>query len=433
MARGRRQSEGPRETAIRGSEGDAADIGSVVGVQLSDALRRYRALETQLCAQLLEREEVVRAALIAILARQHMVLLGPPGTAKSQLVALLAQRISSPTGGLRYFIWLMTRFTTPDEIFGPISVTGLRNDEYRRITAGKAPEAELVFLDEPFKASSAILNSLLTLMNERAFDNGSARVPVPLISLFGASNEMPQGEDLQALWDRFSLRLQTAYLSDGGFSRLLRATVAATPVAHFGGSQVAAAARVAVTRDELLALQSASAGVTIADAMLGAIEQLRKDLKAKGIIASDRRWVQSLALLRAHALLEGRNVVEEDDLLILRDVLWQTPEQRQDIGRVVAHLANPLNARAEELADQAASVHKAFLDVQNDAGKNDAEKMQAALEAFGKFKSNRAKLAELQNAARTQGRNTVRIDRAYEQVTSMFQEVVRLAGVPLPA
>ena len=430
MVRGRRQAAGPTETKSRGSEVAAENIGSAAGGQTSDALRRYQALETQLCAQLLEREEVVRAALIAILARQHMVLLGPPGTAKSQLVALLAQRISSPTGGLRYFIWLMTRFTTPDEIFGPISVTGLRNDEYRRITRGKAPEAELIFLDEPFKASSASLNSLLTLMNERAFDNGSTRLSVPLISLFGASNEMPQGEDLQALWDRFALRLQTAYLSDGGFSRLLRAavaSVAATPGAVNGGTQMA------VSRDELVALQGASDAVVIPDGMLGALEQLRKDLKAKGIIASDRRWVQSLSLLRAHALLEGRDAVEEDDLLVLRDVLWQTPEQRQDIGRVVAHLANPLNARAEELADQAASVHKAFMDIQNNPDKNDAEKMQAALEAFGKFKSNRTKLAELQSAARSQGRNTSRIDRAYEQVTAMFQEVLRLAGVPLPA
>lgn len=139
------------------------------------------------------------------------------------------------------------------------------------------------------------------------------------------------------------------------------------------------------------------------------------------------------ALSSDATLLDGRDVVEEDDLLVLRDVLWQTPEQRQDIGRVVAHLANPLNARAEELADQAASVHKAFMDIQNNPDKNDAEKMQAALEAFSKFKFNRTRLAELQNSARSQGRNTSRIDRAYEQVTAMFQEVVRLAGVPLPA
>src|SRR5207253_1046888 len=137
-----------------------------------------------------------------------------------------------------------------------------------------------------------------------------------LISLFVASNEMPQGDDLQALWERFALRLQTAYLSDGGFARLLRVAVAATPGALNAGS------RIAISRDELIALQSACDAVLIPNGMLGALEQLRKDLKAKGITASDRRWVQSLHLLRAHALMESRDVVEEDDLLVLRDVLW---------------------------------------------------------------------------------------------------------------
>jgi MoxR-like ATPase len=164
---------------------------------------------------------VIRLAWITIFARQHMIQLGPPGTGKSQLVIKLAERITNGHA-LSYFVWLMTKFTSPDELFGPISVNGLKADEYRRITTGKLPEAELVFLDEPFKASSAILNSLLTALNERMFDNGHARIAIPLISMFGASNELPQGEELEALWDRFALRTQVGYVTDSGFEKLLK-------------------------------------------------------------------------------------------------------------------------------------------------------------------------------------------------------------------
>jgi MoxR-like ATPase len=141
-----------------------------------------------LTASLIKHDEVIRASPVALLARQHLVVLGPPGTAKSALVTSLAERIWPQNGaGLRTFAYLMTRFTTPEELFGPVSVSELKRDEYRRITAGKLVEAELVFLDEIFKASSAILNSLLKIANERVFHNGDQEMQVPLISLFGLS------------------------------------------------------------------------------------------------------------------------------------------------------------------------------------------------------------------------------------------------------
>ena len=185
---------------------------TVSPAQIAPLVQRYLDLERDLNSVLFERDEAIRCALVALLTRQHIVLLGPPGTAKSMLVTELANRISPATGGgLRSFVWLMTRFTTPEELFGPISVQGMKKDEYRRILTNKLPEAELVFLDEVFKANSAVLNALLTILNERQFDNGPARLAVPLISLFGASNEMPQGEDLAALWDRFALRVMVEY------------------------------------------------------------------------------------------------------------------------------------------------------------------------------------------------------------------------------
>jgi MoxR-like ATPase len=208
---------------------------------IKPSLDKLQAIERELAVSLIERDEIIRASLVALLARQHLVVLGPPGTAKSALVTSLAERIGPQNGtGLRSFAYLMTRFTTPEELFGPVSVAGLKRDEYRRITAGKLVEAELVFLDEIFKASSAILNALLKIANERVFHNGSQETQAPLISLFGASNEMPQGNELEALWDRFLLRFRVGYVTDTGFAKFIRAVSANLAQIIMATSQMAA-------------------------------------------------------------------------------------------------------------------------------------------------------------------------------------------------
>lgn len=377
-------------------------------------LQALQAVEIELCQHLLEREDAVRAGLLALLTRQHLVLIGPPGTAKSLLVTELAKRICPATGGgLSSFVWLMTRFTTPEEIFGPISVAGLKVDQYRRLTAGKLPEAELVFLDEVFKANSAVLNALLTILNERLFDNGPQRVRVPLISLFGASNEMPQGDDLGALWDRFALRLIVEFTSDGAFGRLMR--LSPPP-----------ALPTTLTQADLAQLQGAVTQIPVPDGIIDALGNLRKELIGKGITASDRRWRQTLHLLQAHALLEGRGFVEEDDLIVLRDALWTSPEQRQDIARIAAKLANPLNAKAVELGDQAESVHRSAMDAQRTNGENEEAKMQAAVEANGKLKGIANQLKRLKETAESQGRSTTRIAKVIDQLARHRREIVDL-------
>lgn len=386
--------------------------------QLKPSLSKLQTIERELSATLIEREEVIRAALIALLARQHLVILGPPGTAKSQLVTALARRISPPNGaGLRSFTYLMTRFTTPEELFGPVSVQALKQDEYRRVTTGRLVEAELVFLDEIFKASSAILNALLKITNERTFSNGNQELSVPLLSLFAASNELPQGHELEALWDRFLLRMRVGYVSDGGFARLMH--TAATKQMSNGQAQTLLPA-------ELAELQHSTDAVTVPTSTIDLIEQLRKDLSKKGIFISDRRWGQTLDVLRAHALLEGRDTVSEDDLFFLKHSLWQTPEQQSDIGKLIARLGNPLHAKAVDLGDQAASVHQDGMQAHQSAADND-KKIAAAIEANGKLKGITNKLQELREQAVAQGKPLDRVDKVIAQVAQMRQEFVELA------
>jgi len=375
-------------------------------------IQQLQRLEADMCARLLERDDTVRAALVAVVAKQHIALIGSPGTAKSMLVELLAERVTSAGSTAQAFVWLLTRFTTPDELFGPISVAGLKNDEYRRITTNKLPEAFFGFLDEIFKANSAVLNALLSLLNERVFDNGPARIAVPLNTCVGASNELPQGDDLRALWDRFALRLMVEYVSDAAFPKLMRMAALATPPAT-------------LPHADLIAIQQATKRIPVPDGVIDALTQLRKELGGKGITASDRRWRQSLELLRAHAIIEGRGVVEEDDLTILRDSLWTTPEQRSEIGRDVARLANPLVGKAVELGDQAASIHEAAMAAQR-SGQDDQAKMQAAVEGNTKLKTNATQLKRLLEQAKAQGRSTARIEKIASQVQNMRSQVAAL-------
>ncbi|MCC6630075.1 MAG: AAA family ATPase [Chloroflexi bacterium] len=406
-----------------------------LGPLLAGPLQNLRAVETALNGRFIERGEVIRLILVALLARQHAVLVGLPGAAKTELIAQLGQLVSDGGQTLRTFTYLLTKFTTPDELFGPFSVQGLKQDRYLRLTTGRLPEAELGFLDEVFKASSSVLNSLLTVMNEREFDNDGRRQPVPLISLFGAANELPQGEDLAALWDRFALRSLVGYTSDAGFNQLLalverrRQHQLASLVARLHG-QPAAAPVVppppALPADDLRLLQEVVAALPLPGSVAGALEQLRKDLAAKGIVASDRRFVWAHTLIVAHALVDGRVQPEPDDLVILADALWQLPEQRQEIRRVIARLGNPLTARAVELGDQAASIHQEVSTAQRDSSLSDGAKMQAVGEAAAKLKQVAQQLQQVCDEATAQGKPTAKIERVRGQVRAMQQEVAQL-------
>ena len=170
---------------------------------------------------LVGKEKVMKLGLLSILSGENMILVGPPGTAKSEISRRLREIIADCDDGA-YFEYLFTKFTTPEEIFGPLSIKKLQNDKFERNTEGYMPSGRIVFLDEIFKANSSILNTLLTILNERVFHNGLKREKTPLISLIGASNELPfENDELTALYDRFLIRAVVGYVSDDEIEMLL--------------------------------------------------------------------------------------------------------------------------------------------------------------------------------------------------------------------
>ena len=177
---------------------------------MNELRNKFLAIEKELNRDYQERRDVIRGLLVGLLSREHVLLLGPPGTAKSALAEDLCNRI-----GGRYFRWLLARTSTPEELFGPVSLRALEQDSYRRVTTGKLPEATVAFLDEIWKANSAVLNTMLSVLNERLFFNDGQLVKVPLEFAVGASNELPEDrEELGALWDRFLLRYLVGYIRD---------------------------------------------------------------------------------------------------------------------------------------------------------------------------------------------------------------------------
>ena len=277
---------------------------------------RLRRLRDALTEGLVERDVAVRLALLAALAGEHLLLVGPPGTAKS----LVARRLRHAFKDATCFERLLTRFSVPEELFGPLSIKGLEEDRYERLTESYLPTASIAFLDEIFKANSAILNALLTLLNEREFDNGARRQETPLVAVVGASNELPEGEELDALFDRFLLRLHVDPVSKDVFPDLLKMRGDAAP-------KVPEDLR--LTENDLDAARKGAEDVLVPDDVTGLLCDLREWCGAEEIPVSDRRWRKVVKLLQTSAWTCGRDAVSIWDCWLLQHCLWSKTEDRE--------------------------------------------------------------------------------------------------------
>ena len=259
--------------------------------------RRLEKLISKLQQGLIERDIPTRLTLLAALAGEHILLLGPPGTAKSEL----ARRLKLVFSEGSYFERLLTKFSVPEELFGPLSIKALEDDRYERLTHCYLPSATIAFIDEIFKANSAILNTLLTLLNEREFDNGNKRIKTPLIAVVGASNELPEGDELAALYDRFLIRYQVEPVSSQGFDHLLQLK---------DNNQINLEKSILLNSEDIQTIQHNAQQLPLSDEVVYIFKSLRKYLREKKIYTSDRRWRKLVKLLKIAAYTNSKKSVE---------------------------------------------------------------------------------------------------------------------------
>lgn len=318
-----------------------------------------------------EKETEISLSLLAALAGESIILLGPPGVAKS----MVARQLKTAFKDAHSFEYLMSRFSTPDEIFGPVSIQKLKSsDTYERAVEGYLPTADVVFLDEIWKAGPAIQNTLLTVINEKLFRNGNKEMHLPLKLLVAASNELPaKGEGLEALWDRFVIRIESRPIKkESNFRAMLLDSHAdfsgsTGGLGHADFVNNADFSELKITGEEYAEWSENINKIGVKEEVLDVISVIRKSLRAvnvdeaaerRNIYVSDRRWKNIARLLRTSAFMQDREEVDCCDLLPIYHCLWQEPEERDAIRTIViralfAPLAEKLvemkNALAEDI------------------------------------------------------------------------------------
>ncbi|BDC18084.1 AAA family ATPase [Acidianus sp. HS-5] len=273
------------------------------------------------------REEEAKVITLALLSKEHVVLIGEPGTAKSALARRAADLLNA-----KFFMYLLTKYTEPAELFGALDINALKQGIYKRITKDRLPESEIAFLDEIFNANSAILNALLSLLNERVIYDGYNVINVPLRTLISASNRVPDEPELEALYDRLLLRHYAKPVGEEMWKNLIES---AWELEFTNKWRVDSPLMTVEDLDKIYTFLTEVDLSPVKSKLL----KLYAMLEEKGIHLSDRRKGKVLKIISAHALLNGRLKATEEDLIVLKYI---APKEIDDFEKVSALLSEEL-------------------------------------------------------------------------------------------
>jgi MoxR-like ATPase len=297
-------------------------------------MQRFEALKNYLHTNFVELDHAIHALLLGLTAKAHVFLLGPPGTAKSHLAEVLCDALE-----LKAFRFLFTDETKHKDIFGIQSIQALKEDKDVLITEGKLPEAEVAYLDEIWKANASVVNMLLWALRDAKFTNGGQTVKMPLVFAIACSNELPEDSTRRAIYDRLLIREEVKDIEMAeNFRKVLERNDASPPK---------------VPVKEIEQLWRSAEGVKVSSDVKEALTELREKVHDAGVRSSNRRWFDSIRVLKASAALEGRPGTELQNLESLASILWHQPEERITVRQAILNITDPGLAKALEYLDSA--------------------------------------------------------------------------------
>ena len=399
--------EGVNENTVKITETST----TVDPIAVKSGVSKMQAIAMEMNNLFVEREQLIKIMQIALVTKTNLLMLGLPGTAKSFITYDMCGRIE----GAKYFQWMLNKTSDPSEILGPFSVKQMENDHFMRITTGKLPEAHIAFMDEVYKSNAPTLNALLTIMNEHIFYNDGKPVDVPLMSMFGASNEPPEDESLLALHDRFIFRINLEYVHDAAGRKRMHSNYLDNRAGLINNSS-----KTKITLDELKALQNATLHVKvprdIINSFIRFIDLLNRNYAIK---VSDRRLNECLKVMQGSAVLEGRSTVGLNDFNSLLYVLWDKEDQIPNIEGEIAKIVNPYDEQFAKLKDSFNQIKSSI----DNAG-NDKDRLSKAVSSKSAMNRIVGRFNKLITEASRNGRDTQKFEEFRDNIVKYNDNVM---------
>lgn len=382
------------------------NTGKSYSIEMTPLIKKFHKVDEVLSQFFVERDEEIHSILIAALTGENLLLLGAPGTAKSYLASSFNQLISGAT----FFFQLLTKFTTPEELFGPYKLSALKNDLYIRNIEHNLPTAHIILLDEIFKASPALLNSLLGVLNERTFRNGEELIKIPAVVTIASSNEIPEESDnLDALYDRFIIKLKTKAIQEtGNFIKMLS-------MGEFSEKPV-------ITLQDIYQAKKEVAAITVSEEAMQMYSSIRDRLKTENLAPTDRTFKKALRIVQAEAYLQGRDEISTIDFDILKHCFWSDPDKQKTVYKLILDLINPTMKKVQEYYEEILEIYGSFNNINKD--KKD-EKTKKAIELISKLQSYNEKISVCKNDIKRYGQDTRQVDIILRKLDDMKNDIFK--------
>lgn len=387
---------------------------------------KARQIGAELRATLVEREVEVDLLMRSVIGRTNGLFIGEPGTAKSFGINSFIKHVD----GAQLFELLLAKDTPADQVLGPVSLAALERDEFSRITTGKAPEANLIFLDEVFKANSTVLNAMLKIINERKFDNNGHSVDVPLWSALGASNELPgtDRDDLRAFRDRFGwTKIVDHVRTSDGLKTVIQGQLTRTR-----GGQTAES-HTMLTVKEVEDLQAACTQVVVPDNVVKGLSELRSRAEQENLRISVRRMFEGVKLMQAGAILTDRTEVTSEDMKVFEHVLWSDPEDHAAAYQLTLEYAGAIAKKASKLRGEFEEQQRALTDLQAEMPTNGDVPETELMGNIGRASNMLKKLDERVQAAiesaQEEGHDHSELDTLTDDIANSREHVKSMLGI----